>query len=238
MKYSFWIGVLIIFFSCNNMHKKIEYIGNNGDYKEIEYHKGGKTTVNYFYENGRKKASGYIKDSIEFLEVYQGQKISEEGKFKDGKRLGWHNFYDNNGRKLGEVFYQNDKVYQQISFFKDGSIDDENSLYVDFTLPSDTLLINEDTPVRLRYYNKKSQLEFIRVYLSNEIKTDFSNIDKVVLDTFGCPPKEKDVYLLVNFPNKGKQYIRGYLFDGVIDNETLDSYNGINLLFEKEVFVK
>ena len=50
--------------------------------------------------------------------------------------------------------------------------------------------------------------------------------------------KEKDVYLLVNFPNKGKQYIRGYLFDGVIDDETPDSYNGINVLFEKEVFVK
>lgn len=227
-----------MFYSCDNSNKKIEYIGNTKDYKEIEYHKNGDTYVNYFYEDGRKKASGYIRDSVEFLEVYQGQNISEEGQFKDGKRLGWHKYYDSTGIKFSEVFYQNNKVYQQKSFFKDGSIDYENSVFVDFTLPKDTLLINEDTPVRLRYYNKKSRYEFIRVYLSDEIKSDFSNVDKVVLDTFGCPPKEKDIYLLVNFPNKGTNYIRGYLFDGVIDNETPESYKGINVLFEKEIYVK
>jgi len=228
-----------MFCSCGNTNEKIEYF-ENGNYKVIRYNHNGDTLLSYFSKDGTKDSEGYKMGEVEYLTTFYDNGQTEEGKFKNGKRLGWHNFYDSTGVKLGEVFYQNDKVYQQKSFLRNGSIDYENSVYIDFSLPRDTLHRNEDTPVHMKFYNEKSRYEFVRAYLSNEIKYDFSNVDKVVLDTFGCAPGKNDIYVLVNIPDTGKQYIRGYLYDGVVIDTVKDFYNydGIKVLFEKEVYVK
>ena len=228
--------LVFIFFSCKK-NKEIEYF-NNGNYKEIEYNSNGDTIISYFLKNGAKDAKGYKNGEVETLTIYYENKQTEKGDFKSGKRRGWHTYYDGNGRVINDIFFVNEKIYQVKEYNVEGTINLKNSVYVDIHLPIDTLPQNKEIPVHLQYLNGKSQYEYVRVYVSNEINTDFSNINSVVLDTFGAGHKEKDIYFLVKFPNKGKNYVRGYLFDGVQDDTILNEFNGIKVLFEKEVYVK
>lgn len=224
------------FFSCKK-NKEIEYL-NNGNYKEIKYYPNGDTIISYFLKSGEIDATGYKNGEVETLTIYYENDQTEKGDFKNGKRRGWHSYYDKDGRVMNEIFFLNEKIYQVKEYNVEGVINMENSVYVDIHLPIDTLPHNEEVPVHLRYLNGKSQYEYVRVYVSNEIGADFSNINNVVLDTLGAGPKEKDFYFLVKFPNKGKNYVRGYLFDGVQDDTNLNEFNGIKVLFEKEVYVK
>lgn len=234
-KYFIYI-IILSFFSCEKKTTNIEYVNNGNNYKEFKYQTNGDTIINYYRKDGTKLAEGYKKGDIETLTFFYENRKTETGDFKNGKRRGWHTFDDK--RVINKIFYMNGKIYQGKMQNEDGTINMENSVYVDIHLPIDTLPHNEEVPVHLRYQNGKSQYEYVRVYVSNEIDADFSNINNVVLDTLGAGPKEKDIYFLVKFPNKGKNYIRGYLFDGVQDDTNLNEFNGIKVLFEKEVYVK
>lgn len=232
------------FFSCNKTdNKNIEYLylDNGEKYKTFEHHQNGDITVEYFLKDGTKEAQGYKVGDIETITFFDSEgRIYQEGQFKNGKKMGWHTFYDEKGKTMNEIFFVDDKVNQGKTYNKnDDSIDIENSLYVEFHMPIDTLPQNEEVPAYLKYINGKSKYEFIRVYLNlnNEVKSDFSNIYNVAVDTFGAEPKEQDIYFLVKFPNKGKNYIRGYLVDAVSDSVS-DQSKGINIFFEHEVYVR
>ena len=234
IKKSLLFVLFFALFSCKENNRQIEY--SKEGYKEIFNNQNGDTMVSYFKKDGNRLAEGYKKGDIETLTFFYENGKTAKGDFKNGKRRGWHTFDDEKIRN--DIFFMNGKIYQGKVRNEDGTIDMKNSIYVDFHLPIDTFPQNEEVPVHLRYFNGKSQYEYIRVYVSNEINSDFSNMNNVVLDTFGAPPKEKDIYFLIKFPNKGKNYIRGYLFDGVQDSINSDEYNGIDVLFEKEVYVK
>lgn len=234
------ISILIVcFFSCKEKIKQIDYFADGG-YKEFKYLQNGDTLVRYFNDDGTLRAKGNIVNGVELLKVYHiDTQLSEIGQFRNNKRTGWHTYYNKNGVLIQEIFYINNKIYQTKVFEpENGQLIKEYSVYVDIHLPIDTLPHNKEVPVHLQYLNGKSQYKYVRVYVSNKIDADFSNINNVVLDTFGAEPKEKDIYFLVKFPNKGKNYVRGYLFDGVQDDTNLNEFNGIKVLFEKEVYVK
>ena len=234
------IAILVFICSCKQIDSdKIEYYDNGEKYKKTEYFEDGSLKVDYFLKDGTKEAEGKIIGDVESLIVYyKNGEIYERGKFKNDQRIGWHNFYNEDGSRMNDVFFVNGKVYQFKNYLNNVFIDMGNSVYVEIILSSDTLNQNEEVGATLKYFSGKSQYQFIAAYLSDEIKFDFSNIDGVNKETYFLEKKEDSITFKVEFKDKGKNYIRGYILDAVSDSTDIYELNGVKVLFEKEIYVK
>lgn len=135
-------------------------------------------------------------------------------------------------------FFVNDKAYQYRTFLSDGTTDLDESILVKIEFPSDTLNQNEEITGKVKYLNLKSQYQFIAAYLSEEINSDFSNMEDIDKASFYFDHELGYIPFKVKFKDKGEKFIRGYLFDAVSDSIDMYKLKGINVLFEKEVYVK
>lgn len=235
--------VLCTVLSCSQTNKKIEYYDTGEKFKETEFHENGDITINYFNKEGLETGEVTIVNNIEtWVLKYENGQVYEKGVYANGLRKGWHHFYYDDGRRMSDVFFIEGQDSQIKKYNEDGTVDERNSVYTEIYLPVDTLKYKNETLGYLRYFNGSSTKERVYVYLSNEINSDFSNLNTVKVDTFMSDPRDIDTYFSVKFNNKGKNYIRGYLIDIIpdsIETQSKDSLKtGLRVLFEKEVYVK
>lgn len=232
--------VLLLLYNCNgNEETIIEYYDTGEVFKKTEKQKVGHEVIYYYHKDGILKSIVTVyDDETSYKMFFKNGQISREGKIRDFKDIGWHDFYNEAGKKTASIFFINNENCQVKNYDENGNVNLQESLYTELFLPSDTLEQYKETEGYLRYHNGKSKYEYIDVYLNSDINSDFSNIYTVALDTFWSNEGNKDIYFKVKFENLGKNYIRGYLYDAVSDSLDIYKLNGIRVWFEKEVFVK
>lgn len=230
----FFLGMI----SCNRNIEE-EYYDTGEVFKKIEK-VNKKEKITYFTKEGVVMAKWLMIDSIQwnYYLFYKNGEVAENGIMKDFIPVGWHIFYDKDGRRMKDVFYING-ISSQVKVFKEnGEIDLDESIYTEIYLPTDTLALNQEIEGYLLYYNGKSKYEYVDLYLSKEIDKSFTNVFTVKVDTFWTESNDMKIPFNIRFSKKGKNYIRGYLFDGVLDSLDSNTLNGIRVWVEKEVYVK
>lgn len=219
-------------------------------------------------------------DSVLFF--YDNGKIFKHGKHtKEGKRFGVWDLYDKNGNKreirewfcikgrsvINRVWFLDNKGdtlawrYEDVVFkqneFKGDSIGVRSSSYDEFVFNRDTISIEE--PIRAYAYcgsplleDKGSQIMVLIGKSETPFNKDFSNEDKVKLDTFynltidvenqkWFEGAEKKYFTTFGyyFETPGEKTLRGYMLEYAVGNfeNNMDSIIH-RKYFEKKIYVK
>lgn len=240
------ILLILTLFACNKEKYVSEYYPSGNIQLKVQIDKDSIQNGTYqeFYENGELKSktnyiNGKIADSL--FNFYDNGKIKEKGLIKDNFSFGWWSYYDNSGNltKKSEWLILKDSLYknQSLYFDKKGEIKIEPSTYFELDIP-DTLRIGKNL-ARIKNYttnfnNRDSNLITVIIdnqYSEFEFKKDTFS-DGTIKPFFG-----------VYGYKTGEQVIKGKIEEKILttteinkDSSTLTIENHYKY-FEKKVYV-
>lgn len=200
-------------------------------------------TVKEYYPNGNLMFYMVkLSDDLQYTKGFNSDKtLLNEGYIYKGKHIGWWNFYKKDKLFKRNYFVKIDGeiMSSQIQYFNsNGTIDINNSNFIEINIP-DTLYKGRSTGKII--YKQHNDYNEERVLIGYNLKPDYSNINKVRIDTFYNPMS--DGFFGVEFDKLGRNKIRGILDTRKIsDTERKDSLFTAtisikNRYFEKEFYV-
>lgn len=215
------ILLLIFTISCQKKDRKVSY-HSNGKVSTIEtYFKFKKLKERKTFDLKGELISELINiDKNRFKETlyFEGQKIYGYGKLDSlNRKIGWWKFFDNenhlSGRQEYMIINQKEYVNQGISYNLDGTIDVEHSRFFKLKFFKSK---NKRCYIGYLYYLKKmGKKSEVMLCIGESLNRDFSNIDKVKLDTLLF--KEVNIKKFpILFKSSGKKCIRGFVIERIL----------------------
>lgn len=202
----------------------------DGEY--LEYYNSGEIKVKGVYKKGM------INDTVYYF--YENGKLKEKGIMKDKEKYGWWDLYNPNEILINKTEYYsvNNKKYrnQWIDFKENGDTIFSSSNFYKLYVP-DTLSLGKNVG-KIKYYSSsKFEKNFYEISIDNQISE--TRIDR---DTF---PQEQDITRFGIYAHKtGFKEIKGSIIETIFEiNEiTKDSISAKQLkrvvFFQKKVYVK
>lgn len=230
------LAIIIIFLFYFQNKKDITYY-SDGRVREIKHLNFKNELVfkeSYFYDKNERVVSFFSKKILMSFRVYnlkgdfqseftrkentdlffskeiiQGKIIKGKGKIINDLPNGWWLYYDDNGNLIEKCEYinrNNELFLNQSIKFKNEKLDYEKSFFLDAEIidSGKYWLFN-----KINYYplNPTKGTRYVFCY-SEDLKSDFSNIESVRLDTIKIQRDKKNKY---NYFGSG--YIRGFILE-------------------------
>ena len=211
-KYSF--GSEVEYYNKNGLIERREFFSNDGIPISVMKYERGKISNVKVYDGPRLASEYSVKeDNNSFLKIHGKNGIAYgEGKLDDkGREIGWWTFYDKN-KKLSSkenMIIENNQSFrnQTIVYNAKGQIDSVKSHFVKFDFKKEPGV--RTYLAKLRYNPKLNKNSNIIICLGDDFKSDFSNADKVKLDTLSIITKK----FMIAFKKPGKKVVRGVIIE-------------------------
>ena len=255
--------LLFILFACSKENREVKYDGS-GNLDYVLYTRGSDTikyikitkeggliyfnrekylindTVKEYYPNGNLMFYMVkLSDDLQYTKGFNSDKtLLNEGYIYKGKHIDWWFFYKKGKLFKRKYFSQIDSeiISSQIQYFNsDGTIDLNNSNFIEIKIP-DTLYQGRSTGRVL--YKKADNYDFEeRIIIWYELDHDYSNMQKVRVDTFYNP--KNDGFFGVEFDKLGKHKIRGIVDKRkmITNSDTLATIAITSSYFEKDFYI-
>lgn len=232
--------ILCFFFiSCNNFKTEYYANGNiskryslvngkyngtfeeffeNGNYKEIHIYNNGIKTDSSIYFNANNKiylVDYYLpNDTIESIFYYSDMVVKEKGKYIKNNKIGKWKYFRRDGT-LDKVFeYINLKGEQYTNqgwyFDTNGDTLKEFGNFYTIKLSSNVTKINNPILLDFTYKPLLAINPDVIICFSTKLEHDFSNLNKVKLDTIFLQNTSLENFKLI-FKSRGKRNLRGFV---------------------------
>lgn len=166
--------------------------------------------------------------------------VDSEGKVDSLLRpIGWWLFYKNHKvyKTEEKIIVENQSITNRRNIYQDGKIDSIRSDFYTLAVPS-AMIKDKQYSFKLKYHfdetgEDKNLLSktYYFLMMSNAINDDFSNLNRITLDTFVPIQKGEFIYNL-GFRTVGEKKIRG-----IIEKSTMVNKNGKLIITKSRLFI-
>lgn len=213
-----------------------------GRIKSISFYDEGKlrdSTIT-FNEDSSIKSIKIIGNKENFIKNFENGKMKSTGALDSKNRpIGWWKYFKSGNIEAEEerVIVLNKSFVNRVKIFKDKQIDSLKSRLYEVKYPGD-IAVGKLYPFIVKY-NFESEIssknllgnEYYYLLTSPQIEEDFSNVNKIILDTI-YPSKQNEFFLTVGYRNSGKKSFRA-----ILEKHTMVKENGKLLLVKSQMFI-
>lgn len=246
MKKNILILALLFLIECKNNEEKVYFYPNGKVYKIDEFTNNKILKKSRKFDINDKLVSDLtlIKDQYKEILYIEDQKVYGFGKLDSlNRKTGWWKFYNNNvlcGKQEYKIINNQEFINQGYSYNTNGTIDINHTRYIKLKFkkterPKSYVGI-------LKYRQQLDKKSTVLICIGSGLNKDFSNIDKVKLDTIVFNKKSPREFPLI-FETSGKVKIRGFVLERIPENwkDTLKK-GPINFIqcytyFDESIFV-
>ena len=223
----------------------IEYYKNGNHKKKMIFQMGKKidSSMRYFESGNLEFKEIYTPDTLYSYHYYKSGNISLGRKFIGEEKIseiGWSKIFLEDGSlsdSIQYIYVNNIKITNQIIKYKDEKILNDKSKYYRFQIKT---VKNSDSKNLVIKYHPKTKGADVFMVLGKNINDNFSNINKVHLDTLYM---EENQIIVENYKNtilKGFFYENGFENLGEISTDSvkvriIKNYSYFNIDFSKKI---
>ena len=227
-----------------NIIKKEYYTSDGELYSVVNYKDNFISNIKEF-NNGELLAESEVDEDLNAIKnIYKNGIIDRVSYGKittKGDYSGWWEVYDTQNKILEKIEFINYKgvpYYNQNYFYKnDGTIDSLKSTFFNLSFLKKK---DKEYDCKVDFFTKDN-FPYIAFCYSEEIDSDFSNVNDVHLDTLFVKKKKEGNMFPVKFKEYGLKTIRGFIVayskNNFLDSTSTDGVQFIKY-FEKEILVE